>query len=473
MSSKATVGYISDIEGNYDYWQQYINRSKVLVRGSGSEVLLRDHCHFVCGGDVCDRGDGDIRVLRELLALQSAYPDRVHFILGNRDLNKLRLPFSLHESTLSQKPECYWFDSSNLVEHKDYELHDLANRMQWLLKNTMGSPFSFECRRRELQLLGLASDDTAVAQSYLNLVLPPENGVGGELLTYIKRGKMAVVIEDALFVHGGICEDYVGYVPPAFAGASSYETEVHAWVARINAFATAEIVDYENRVSEYLRALTNSSRGWDLVGGYDHPQPGSRLVMCGMGTLADNSANPTVIYTSYLRGGKLSRPTTRVVDWLHRSNVHKLVVGHQPVGDSPLVVPTNELTVFSADICYSKFVQYPASDLATADSADEQVVWRSAEQQRALQGDAAPNDQPHHKADTRARGCIAEVTLSADEEQSLRACVDDATVFTDARTTVAQVEGVLSSGHTYVFALPDELIGRVVRCASSSNVFVF
>ena len=50
----------------------------------GTLVKLRNNCHFVYGGDVCDRGDGDLRILKDLLRLKDDAPNRVHFILGNR-----------------------------------------------------------------------------------------------------------------------------------------------------------------------------------------------------------------------------------------------------------------------------------------------------------------------------------------------------------------------------------------------------
>jgi hypothetical protein len=131
-TAKKAVGYISDIEGNYDYWQKYIFRSKVLYSDGEGRVRLKDDCHFVCGGDICDRGVGDIRILRELLSLKRSYPDRVHFILGNRDINKLRLPVSLHPSLLSHPPEIYWFNSSHLKAGKDFHINDKADRLKWV-----------------------------------------------------------------------------------------------------------------------------------------------------------------------------------------------------------------------------------------------------------------------------------------------------------------------------------------------------
>lgn len=132
MSSKKIVGYVSDIEGNYDYWRKYISRSEVLHVTDNNHIRLRDQCHFVCGGDVCDRGAGDIRVLKELLSLKTEYPDRVHFVLGNRDINKLRLPATLHPSVLRQRPDVYWFNSAAQEVGKDFQLDNAPDRMKWV-----------------------------------------------------------------------------------------------------------------------------------------------------------------------------------------------------------------------------------------------------------------------------------------------------------------------------------------------------
>ena len=72
-------------------------------------IELRDGCHFVFGGDVCDRGIGDIRVIRDIVELKNRYPDRVHVIMGNRDINKMRMRFELAEQTLqTSSGNVYW-----------------------------------------------------------------------------------------------------------------------------------------------------------------------------------------------------------------------------------------------------------------------------------------------------------------------------------------------------------------------------
>ena len=93
------IGYVTDIEGDRKFWWKYVKMSKILdivpdndeKQQEKFKVILKPHCHFVFGGDINDQYDGDIEVVEEVLKLKRQYPDRVHFILGNRDINKLRM----------------------------------------------------------------------------------------------------------------------------------------------------------------------------------------------------------------------------------------------------------------------------------------------------------------------------------------------------------------------------------------------
>ncbi len=120
------------------------------------------------------------------------------------------------------------------------------------------------------------------------------------------------------------------------------------WAKSINAFATNEIEHYKTTISSYLTKLTNLKSfeqevrklQWDIVGGYEHAQPGSRLGQCGMGVLPGSPApaNPGVVYAAYLANGKPCRISERVANWLKSSGVNKVIVGHQPNGDAPFVL---------------------------------------------------------------------------------------------------------------------------------------
>ena len=226
------ISFITDIEGDASYFDRFVQNSKVLDFESikpnfGScandkENTVNDYFPYdkqvifkcisndsmegqlppilVCGGDMWDKGGADLYVTRQLLSLQRRYgDDRVHFILGNRDINKMRIIQELgigdvmvddaisqihdeNNSAINQSSQLpfhggvYWLHGSGLVgdtdliqKAKEYmnENNDMqklpneyanamvpsssaADRLKWILKKTMGSPDAFELRRLEL-----------------------------------------------------------------------------------------------------------------------------------------------------------------------------------------------------------------------------------------------------------------------------------------------------------------------------------
>ena len=312
------ISYCTDVEGNYDYWQRWLNLSKVVVRldddgkpmkipyswtgrtphsamsivsnstmnsiniakayggkypdpvyPQHARLKLMPNCHLVFGGDVCDRGPGDIRLLWDLIQLQEDHPGRVHFILGNRDVNKLRLPTELHDSYTRSPGATYW-----LPNDPEQRPQGNIDRLKWILARTMGAPENFEHRRTELKQIILqqkrdraaqriakgivsrgplaatpaesdlddafwsvdnryATDrivvtDEDVLESYFDLLLPPaacpkrpsgprhrkQLTAHGLLLSYLANGNLLLRIEDNLFVHGGLNAYNLGWIPP-------------------------------------------------------------------------------------------------------------------------------------------------------------------------------------------------------------------------------------------------------------------
>ena len=110
------MSYCTDIEGNYTYWKRFIQLSTVLYyspsspssSNSSNQIFLKKDCYFIYGGDVCDRGSGDLRILNDLIQLKLKYPENVYLILGNRDLNKMRLLTELQEEGYQQQGETFW-----------------------------------------------------------------------------------------------------------------------------------------------------------------------------------------------------------------------------------------------------------------------------------------------------------------------------------------------------------------------------
>ena len=111
----ATVEFITDVEGNFSYFQSLLSRSRVLSSNASGSYDLSPNGYLIHGGDTVDKGPGDIRVVKILVALKKKYPERVFLILGNRDFNKLRFPAELQEGTLSKSTDVYWD-----AKHKPY-----------------------------------------------------------------------------------------------------------------------------------------------------------------------------------------------------------------------------------------------------------------------------------------------------------------------------------------------------------------
>lgn len=176
------IGYVCDVEGNLCYWHRYLAISTVLERVDlcklkhynhftsnaghrelridtaidvntyycksvkyqnsgvdtveddgfsikGYELKLKDNCHFVYGGDVCDRGSGDIQILSDLIELKRTYPDRVHLILGNRDINKIRLKFALHPDATARHETVYWVPRESTDREFSFSQ---VERLEWV-----------------------------------------------------------------------------------------------------------------------------------------------------------------------------------------------------------------------------------------------------------------------------------------------------------------------------------------------------
>ena len=98
------IGYVTDVEGNLDFFQQYVELSNVLSfsNSTKNKLILKDGCYFVHGGDIVDKGNGDIRLCRQLVDLKKRYPKRVFLLVGNRDLNKFRFSAELSDEDIAR-----------------------------------------------------------------------------------------------------------------------------------------------------------------------------------------------------------------------------------------------------------------------------------------------------------------------------------------------------------------------------------
>jgi hypothetical protein len=317
LSPSLSYRYCCDVEGNLQYWENYLSISQVLRRGLSGCIELRDNCHFVFGGDACDRGPGDVRLLRDLAYLRDTYPNRVHYIMGNRDVNKMRLRAELSASAMLAGPgDVYW------VPHGPPSGQSRPDKLRWMLEHTLGCPHSFDLRREELScLLGRAEGsigDEAVADSFTDLMAPD-----GLLTMHLLGAKLGIVLADACFFHGGLTPSILGKVPPgdrasrggtaagispppappAPAGiAADLLTEplsgvqlaegwevcagpVQAWFARLNGFAREEMQEYAARSERYCGTQSQGEAGTGAGTGEAQtgPETGEGTAEAGVG----------------------------------------------------------------------------------------------------------------------------------------------------------------------------------------------
>jgi hypothetical protein len=263
-SAVEEVGYVTDVEGNYNYFQKYIHLSKVLSYADKEETILQftgSNSLFVFGGDVCDKGPGSIRIARQLVALKKKYHDRVILIVGNRDINKLRWTSELDDSEMSNYesvPGPYWVKQDVRLSPKQYltklveatdgvapehavrEVNTVVNRIKWILEATMGAQGDFDRRREELSSINKKPieeiSDEDVAQSYINSVKP-----NGEIFEYLFHGQLAYVHKETLFMHAGVNKDNIGYVP----FTHERYVEISEWVNNLNKWYKDQLKDWQ------------------------------------------------------------------------------------------------------------------------------------------------------------------------------------------------------------------------------------
>jgi hypothetical protein len=415
------ITYLTDVEGDRDYLTRYVEQSKVLCfrpchsryECSAPELIcespleqkhvlfpythcidfIRPECNdcVVYGGDVWDQGGSDLYVIRQLLDLKARHPESVYFVMGNRDINKMRLSQELQPDTNGKLPlsyGVYWLRGSGLEGDPNlgaiYE--SSVERLQWILRNTMGSPRAFEHRRWELEqellqlgVEGRAVRDEDVVNSYRQSTRPE-----GEMGLYLANAHLVARLGDVLFLHGSLplnlnepgyqehlWDDLtfaMPWLPKSLRATDFGISTIDDWLLALNKFASENIGAWRRRLC--------TSGSWSATGGYDHTtedQPFGQLLQYGMGWTPDGVRNPTVVYSGWCvsgvprnfvikNGGHPFAKHTR--DFFQRSGIQLICSGHQPQGDmpNPIRVPIPECNrtswVLSCDTSYSGDLEF-------------------------------------------------------------------------------------------------------------------
>lgn len=307
------VTYVTDVEGQWARLHSFLDDNPHASLQGGS-LVVAPGATLVFGGDAIDRGPHGRRIVRLLLEAKRRQPDQLVLLAGNRDINKLRLATELCGAPLRFVPE-------ELLHAPRAEL------LRWIFAHTMGASQAFEHRQEELRALGLSADDDDVVQSFLDDLAP-----AGELTEYLSACQLGWRAGHTLYVHGGLADEALCVVP-GHEPVPLARFDLEVWMERLNAFYAEQLQAF---VARARRA--DGKPEWREVVRYQMPRPGTRVnpgsVVYGRFGDADN--NPTL-------------PPPSVMTALTRCDVHRLIVGHTPIGDLASVVRTAGFELIIAD----------------------------------------------------------------------------------------------------------------------------
>ncbi len=273
--------YLTDLEGNGKKWDEFITHSDAFYFDE-HKLRLKDDYILVYGGDATDFGDSSMYILNDLLSLKEDCPDRVHLLIGNRDLNKLFLPFALRE-----------MKSSNI---------SLAESVEHFL-SSLNAGKAFSLRQQELDKRSSHSVTALdVAQSFIKDVEP-----GGLMFRYIQAAELGVIIQNTVFVHGAVNDENFLKMPSGKKAKS-----VQEWIQKLNLWKDEEFKNWAKNPESSLNLIRYSK---DLDG----------LIRA---RYSDKTGNSQI-------------PSDEVIAKLQSDGIDRIVVGHTPNGQSPTILREN------------------------------------------------------------------------------------------------------------------------------------
>jgi hypothetical protein len=336
-----TVAYVTDVEGCIERLLSFCAKH-TLVRiedpGTPQErLVVAPGSTFVFGGDAVDRGPAGRRVVSLLLEAKLRQPNHVVLLGGNRDLNKLRVLREVLGGVLPKRAPA----EAHAWNH--------AQRLRYIFEHTMGAAHSFEHRRTELRTHAHETvHDSDVVESFVEDLRAPH----GMMFRYLQQVQLAYVCGGTLYVHGGVDEQSLGRVPHEPPRA-----DLLAWVEALNAFCAQQVAAYaDDPVAEAAPFL-------DIVRYQAPTHNGRNPASVVYGRLGDNNWNNPRL------------PSSAAGAWLHDRGLHRVVVGHTPSGDLPVLMrdPVHDVEYVVGDTTRARLDDAPSLHIN-----DEAVRYRGA-----------------------------------------------------------------------------------------------
>ena len=368
------IAFITDVEGSLPFFRQAVAISPLLSFDvSNNLIFLHDDAHFVFGGDLMDKGPHDNELCRLLVHFKRNHFDRVHLILGNRDLNKLRFAAELSDADLARHPSMipkpHW--DSSVPTFQEYLLQELAkdessedvesintrtNRLKYMLLYTLGCPGTFEFRRQEISIeTGRTLDevnDEEVTNNFYQSVIDSKS----LFRQFLAQGCIAVRLGDTIFIHGALDANTAGWVPdndtkfemPQEKASGTLVRDVDVWIERMNQYLKEGLIDFnerpdwnetfDSRGGESLMALQNRDAMWGRSVVSNCFSDGACITTQSAATKRKEQYQKGEIDPSAFAGVYSDPFDSTMIEWLLQSGVRRQVVGHKPSGDCPAVL---------------------------------------------------------------------------------------------------------------------------------------
>ncbi len=387
------VRALGDVEGNLGKYKTHHVQSDILLGdpdGPIDQITLKDGVGtFVYLGDTIDGGKQNIKFLELLISLKRRYPHRVVLLIGNRDINKLRLIEELDDEALKlDDPSTMYRLTGFRIQNWDEKFDAFMNpadpakrplfngtpteythgknpasdavlKARFLLANTFGAPALFENLKTELAAIkGAACTDEEVV-AYLKGLARPEGLLGqylslAQVMYYDKH-------TESLFVHGGIPANGPGIIPGREAIAIRDNANLLEWIAELEKWAHDRIADaHAGRFAEAMPLIA-----------FQEPMVQEKAGKTSwQGPLGDDLPNPNSVITARPWSGDNNAVMLppAVQQQLLKAGVRRLVFGHSPIGEVPLYMrlqlPEGAFEMIGADTSYARIANNGAVSIS-------------------------------------------------------------------------------------------------------------
>ncbi|HEV2601489.1 MAG TPA: metallophosphoesterase [Candidatus Babeliales bacterium] len=393
--NETRIHVIADIEGTIQKVKTFAEKSDILVLNPNDPTdykatLRGNNTQLIFLGDSIDKGPNSKWVLQFLIHLKRTYPNQVTLIMGNRDINKLRF-FGLKELTdaalkMDEDTTKFWPNRFRLsgwepafknwlnkkvttADGKEMQLASIDGvpteythgknpqtdkilKLKFLMQETLGAGMlikddkivsdqnAFDDFKKEIN----AATDKQAYDAYIAFVSP-----GGLVAQYLQLAELIHwdKATGTLFMHGGIAEKNFGYVPETAKGRNDAKTIANTdeWIPALNRWG-------QDRIKDALKG--NIDGALPIV---EYQEPTIIINKDGLQIWDPTTPNPysVVQVRPFGPDRNLAPMSNKLIAQLLKDAINKLIVGHSPVGEVPVIIKNEDGTFISvvADTSYA------------------------------------------------------------------------------------------------------------------------